>query len=990
MYDRRQSLKMVYLTLLVILPLLGVANAVAEICQGTHCPGPETGVPRPCSGAHCPTARSQRLSRQLNMQVRTLQAGSHHQSTSHISASTSSVSDPVTAQQPQRGRIANENAGGAQSVESPALASGCTGLGCHAQNPNAPLANNTKDCKGIECKLPLRIRFKPRPRQCAGDGCAPDEGVAAAASHPTLVHISDRAAQFLGEVPDFGTPVSDQGNAPLGVQLTCDIKPGENEVPSEDALILHLQLAKGQESLVEGLRAQQTLIRELQQRLAEQQGALLSQQREILEQQRHMSDQMDVVKAQYGLLSDTLKHTSFQSLQGELQSYFQSHLADLQSQARSHLHKSYAVHKVDVDAKIMDITGDMPGPAGLVRDPPHLPLPPESRVRHPGAGQEVPSLACPFACGPEEYCDFQREHPQCETCTMCPPGFFLVSQCSPTADSLCQDRDECLELPDVCGERVKCLNTPGGFRCLGVSEREASAGLCGLDYFYNIELQECQACSDCNGVPLTTPCTASGDSVCGPLSDSRLSQSWSAITSLPSSKPRGRGQGHSFGQQIFPGLQLGIHGGPPTDLLSSGPEGRLSLRQHGLLWVDHNLAVRHSCRNYLQTGIRLNGSEEEAQELSSVRLEQPERKRFQGVSVSVALEAEPGQALSVFLRSPNQHCNQSRDLQVAELSSPTLSLLWLSHDTGAVAMTAHATTAAAAHYQTSYRPSFRTVAISDAYMLSLTHDGRGVRFREAGVVKFALQQALYAMGQTCTRDGFSLLAYVVRNGSSAEVARAFKPGVNYRDTSVALSGAVHVEAGDALTFELLSPVQCSVRYFGDGSGVSMLSAIWIPLTSSGVLVAHVARSGLPLGAVRNKALLFQRLGAELEGRGSTPVRLAGASDSHPGRNFVFGEEGTVNIVLSLKLIHSCSTVKLTLHRQGGQKGHGRGQGSTALAQQVSGHMPEGSIWASVSLRTSFAVQNGTAIYVTLDCVRGRVNQISQEGSPNISILWVAL
>lgn len=24
-----------------------------------------------------------------------------------------------------------------------------------------------------------------------------------------------------------------------------------------------------------------------------------------------------------------------------------------------------------------------------------------------------------------------------------------------------QDRDECLELPSICGERVKCLNTPG-------------------------------------------------------------------------------------------------------------------------------------------------------------------------------------------------------------------------------------------------------------------------------------------------------------------------------------------------------------------------------------------------------------------------------------------------------------------------------------------------------------------------------------------------
>lgn len=379
---------------------------------------------------------------------------------------------------------------------------------------------------------------------------------------------------------------------------------------------------------------------------------------------------------------------------------------------------------------------------------------------------------------------------------------------------------------------------------------------------------------------------------------------------------------------------------------------------------------------------------------------------LQGVSVSAALEVEPNHTLSLFLRSPNQHCNQSRDLTTYDLSGPSLSLLWLSHDTGAVAMTAHMTTAAA-HYQTSYRPTFRVAAVSDPYMLVLTHDGRGVRFTEAGVAKFVLQQALYAMGHTCVREGFKLAAHVTRNGSSSEVARAFKPGVNYRDTSVTLSAAALVEAGDAITFELISPSQCSVRYFGDSSGISLLSMMWIPSAASCVLAATVARAGLPSGAVRNKALLFRQLDAYEGSTSPSPttrqVRLAGTGDAHPGRNFVFGEEGSVNVALDIKLIHSCSAVKLTLHRQGVGTGdvqglgmgHARGHppagtASTTLAQQVSGHMPEGSEWASVGLRTSFSVQNGTAIYVTLDCVRGRINQISQEGGPNVSILWVAM
>lgn len=191
-------------------------------------------------------------------------------------------------------------------------------------------------------------------------------------------------------------------------QLCCFPIPGENEVPSEDALVLHLQLSKGQEKLVEALRAQQLVIRDLQQRLEEQQGALLAQQSEILEQQRRMYEQMDVVKAQYGILSETVKQVSFQGLQGELQSYLESQLAGVQSQARSHLQKSYAVHKTD--AKMMDVTGD---------------------TNHALIG-------CRSACGPEEYCNFQMQPPQCQQCTMCPPGFFLVSQCSPNADRICQ------------------------------------------------------------------------------------------------------------------------------------------------------------------------------------------------------------------------------------------------------------------------------------------------------------------------------------------------------------------------------------------------------------------------------------------------------------------------------------------------------------------------------------------------------------------------
>ncbi|XP_061821146.1 uncharacterized protein nell3 [Nerophis lumbriciformis] len=865
--------------------LILLASVRADICIGTHCS--QTGDPRPCTGDHCPGSRSSRPARHL----------------------------------------------GTAAEVRPAAA--CMDEDC-VRPPTS--VNHTRDCKGLECRLPLRIRPRVRARACVGEGCS--DGAASEESSPPgaeqlhPVHLADRAAQFLGDFPEFGHPSPEVVGSPLGVQLTCDVKPGENEVPSEDALILHLQLSKGQEKLVEALRAQQVLIRDLQQKLAEQQEALVSQQRRILEQQGRMYEQMDTVKAQYGLLVDTVKQVSFRGLQGELQGYFESHLAGLQSQARSHLQN--AVHKAD--AKVMDVVGEAHMPRLLI--------------------------GCPSACATEHFCDFQRDPPQCEKCTMCPPGFFLISQCSPTADTMCQDRDECLELPNICGERVKCLNTPGGFRCLGVSAREAEKGFCGEDYFFNQELQECQACSDCDGHAVVLSCTAVTDSVCATPSESRLSQSWSASVLLPSAR---KSKGH-----VFPGLRLSLRSKERSDLLSADG-GQVTFLQHGLLWLDHNFAIKHSCRNFLQVGLRFNASqEEEGQDLSGVRIEQLEGKYFQGVSVSTGLEVEPNDTVSVLLRSPNQHCNQSKDVHVYDMTTPTFSLLWLSHDTGAVALTADLSLMA--HYQANYRPTFRITFVSDPYMVGLTHDSRGVRFTERGVVKFVLQQALYSMGQTCVREGFFLIAYSSRNSTGQEAVQAFKTGVNYRDTSITLSGAVAVGGGDTLSFEITSPSQCNVRYFGDSTGISTLSLVWIPSAVSSTLTATVAKAGLPLGAVRNKPLTFQQLSPD-----SPQVRLARPGE--PKKNFVFLQRGTANIALNLRLIHSCNIVKLTLQRSGSPGG--------PVAQQVSGHMPEGSEWASVGLRASFQVENGTAIYVTLDCIRGRVNQITHEGATNISILWVA-
>ncbi|XP_066847678.1 uncharacterized protein [Anser cygnoides] len=788
-------------------------------------------------------------------------------------------------------------------------------------------SNGTRrDCQGLECRLPLRLRPRPRgPAGCAASATA--EGC----PEPALLRAAERAAQFAGDDFAYGGPELGGGGA-LGVQLACDVKPGENEVPSEDALILQLHLAKGHEKFTEMLKSQQQIIVDLQQKLAEQQHMLVSQQKEILEQQRKMYEQMDLIKVQYGMLFDTVKQMSFQSLQEDIQNYFESHLQGLQNQVRNHLQKSYSVHKVEVDAKVINV------------------------------GESL--LDCGL-CESDEFCNFQKTPSQCEKCTLCPAGFFQMAECSANSDRICQDRDECTESPSICGERIKCLNTPGGFRCLGIAEKDAALGLCGEEYFFNKEMQECQACLKCEDGMVAMPCSTVSDTVCSATSENKLSESWAANIILPSVK--------SGISQVYSGLNLKIREKLHREILSI-EDTSLVFRQHGLLWTDLNFAVKHNCRNFLQLSLKLNGSEE-GYELSGVRIEQPEGKYFQSTSLSSAAEVEPSQTLSVFLRSPNQFCNQSKDLHIYDLNTP-LSLFWLSHDTGAVAISAQMSTAM--HYQTNYRPTFKIISVSDPYMLSLSHDGRAIKFTETGVVKFVFHQALYSMGHTCVREGFSLISYINRNGTNRELMNVFKSGVNYRDTSISASGATKVAAGDLISFEILSPAQCNVRYFGDSSGISIFSLIWIPSAVSSAISATVSVTALPTGAVRNKLLDFTQVSSS-----EKQIQLV-SSGQLAQKYFVFTEKGVASLAFNLKLIHSCNMLKVTLNRL--TMDHMQ---PTAIAQQIGGQMPEGSIWTSVSLRASFDVHNGTLISVSLDCVRGRINQITHEHGTSISILWIS-
>lgn len=178
-------------------------GSVSELCKGSRCL--ELGESRPCSGSQCGSGRP---TRQHNPLSRSRSAPTHQHAVSHLPSpdmlESHTASHSHTRERMRLAEVAGHT---------------CSGADCITTKRPPQAINDTRECRGLECRLPLRIRTKPRVRPCPPDGCGPG-------SDDAPVHVPDRAAQFLGEFPDIGYPSSELGGAPLGVQLTCDIKPG--------------------------------------------------------------------------------------------------------------------------------------------------------------------------------------------------------------------------------------------------------------------------------------------------------------------------------------------------------------------------------------------------------------------------------------------------------------------------------------------------------------------------------------------------------------------------------------------------------------------------------------------------------------------------------------------------------------------------------------------------------------------------------------------
>ncbi|XP_067109952.1 uncharacterized protein [Osmerus mordax] len=194
-----------------------------EICRGSHCFPPDDWSTA-CVGAHC-QGRREAVPRQSTPDV-------------HGRHSPGRVR-PVYLDAHTRNQ--RQSAAVPYTVIHPGTAAGTAAGGTKRLNPRTVTAEVFHPgCRGGTCEDPA-----PAGRE-----------------RPSPVHVTDRAAQFLGEFPELAP---ERGASPLGIQLTCDIKPGSNEASSEDALVLQLRLSQDQEQLLGSLRSQQEDMHQLQQ-----------------------------------------------------------------------------------------------------------------------------------------------------------------------------------------------------------------------------------------------------------------------------------------------------------------------------------------------------------------------------------------------------------------------------------------------------------------------------------------------------------------------------------------------------------------------------------------------------------------------------------------------------------------------------------------------------------------------------------------------------
>lgn len=193
-------------------------EAASENCRGARCFS-EPDWSGPCVGAHCQgltdaAAVASRRTFHSSGQPRPVQVYPSFQQDAHFShyQGQGAPLAPYAVIQAQQA-VADGRRTNPKTITADVAQPACAGETCPTADDTA-----TRGCKGVGCKLPGRMRHKPKA--CVGNGCgAHAEEVGRGGTAP--VHVRDRAAQFLSEFADFG---SEPG---AWLQLTCDMKPGQ-------------------------------------------------------------------------------------------------------------------------------------------------------------------------------------------------------------------------------------------------------------------------------------------------------------------------------------------------------------------------------------------------------------------------------------------------------------------------------------------------------------------------------------------------------------------------------------------------------------------------------------------------------------------------------------------------------------------------------------------------------------------------------------------
>lgn len=197
------------------------------MCRPPRC-YPAQDRSRACVGAHCQGRTDTSAPRRQHAQPRTGPAHPSYQQDARFRP-VSAPFPPYTIIHPQLSAGFTQQHSGSDgprrtnpsTITAEVFHPGCAGGTCPSTVSRRPASEDSaaRECKGIGCKLPSRMRQKEK--SCVGEGCNGHAGDEARGGSSPF-HVMDRAAQYLDEFPDAG---SERGAL---IQLTCDIKPGQS------------------------------------------------------------------------------------------------------------------------------------------------------------------------------------------------------------------------------------------------------------------------------------------------------------------------------------------------------------------------------------------------------------------------------------------------------------------------------------------------------------------------------------------------------------------------------------------------------------------------------------------------------------------------------------------------------------------------------------------------------------------------------------------